>query len=160
MYCPGCGAQATNGLRFCKQCGAGLGPVPAISESEPGITVSKLLPFFLAVAGVSGIGLFGLFMVLSRIIRMGMPRSTTIPIIMAVSVFGSLTIIVVVSMLVRQLSRLISILQAADSSAQSDRAVAGEYRPVQFNTAPVSLPSVTEHTTRNFEPVLRGRRDE
>ncbi|HET9533670.1 MAG TPA: hypothetical protein VFQ92_25190, partial [Blastocatellia bacterium] len=104
--------------------------------------------------------LFGLFMVLSRIIRMGMPRSTTIPIIMAVSVFGSLTIIVVVSMLVRQLSRLISILQAADSSAQSDRAVAGEYRPVQFNTAPVSLPSVTEHTTRNFEPVLRGRRDE
>jgi hypothetical protein len=160
MYCPGCGAQATNGLKFCKQCGAGLGPGPAFSASEPGITVSKLLPFFLAVSGVCGIGLFGLFLVLSRIIRMGMPRGATIPIIMAVSVFGSLTIIVVVSLLVRQLSRLISILQDADSSAQANRPVAGEYLPVQFNTAPVCLPSVTEHTTRNFEPVLRRRRDE
>ncbi|HET8676455.1 MAG TPA: hypothetical protein VFO63_11745, partial [Blastocatellia bacterium] len=53
MYCPVCGAETVQGLKYCKQCGANLNPPGAH------VNISKLTGMFWAIA-VFGIGALGL----------------------------------------------------------------------------------------------------
>jgi predicted lipid-binding transport protein (Tim44 family) len=154
MYCPVCGAKSTQGLKFCKRCGSNLNQ--SVNASEQRVNFGKFTGMFWAIAlfSLGGLGLLvgaGL-----GVVGMGQGGEG----LAAVIVAGFLTILLISAMLVRQLSRIISIASEQESRPQSKAMTAtSDYGPPQqLSSPPPSVSSVTEHTTRNFELAQRESR--
>ncbi len=135
MFCPSCGAESTIELNYCHRCGANLSlALTANAEIAP-INVTK--PILKMVRNGAG------------------PMSPALPI------FGLPTILTIDILLLRQLSKLISAalsphrLPAKKTAAQSQNELRLP-RPATARLEPA--PSVTENTTRFFEPVYRETR--
>jgi hypothetical protein len=69
-------------------------------------------------------------------------------------IFGSATVLGVVALLIQLFSRLLGVRPEPSVAAKKNRTVTGDYRPAQIHPAPGVIPSVTEQTTRNFDPAL------
>ncbi len=155
MFCPSCGTEYRIELKYCNRCGANLSsdleseyPAAPVNVAKPAVVIGAVMTI-LTVLG------FGLLMTgaieLSHNPRID-PGSIT-----AIVIVGMLTILTIDIFLVRQLSKIIS---ASLSSGTQTR----KQRPKALaNSAPVTLPqpptgrlqgvpSVTEGTTRFFEP--------
>jgi hypothetical protein len=74
-------------------------------------------------------------------------------------VLGSLGMIFgVVSLFLRHWSSIIGGSQQIERTAKRSKTVANEHRPAQLPPTRIEpVPSVTENTTRTFEPIERGR---
>ena len=161
MHCPSCGAMTTAGLRFCKQCGGDLERFARPSDSERAgqnqgresteISVRKLAPIFWSVAIFSMVSLVVLFGISVPLTLFGASRGFTVPLYM----FGSAAVVLIAGMLIRQVSRLIKLMEEQVRAARPAALRAAEANPPQIAAPPSSFRSVTEHTTRNFEPVYR-----
>jgi hypothetical protein len=149
MYCPNCGAESTQGLKFCKRCGA------SIASSADMIAPQKfpvgLTAGFLGIIGlIALVGLIGPLAVATDLVKQGISLNNLKPILFLspVVTFG------IVGALIWLLLRLIHIYQRPGAQqikeVQADRSKA--YTPAQIVPPPESVGSVTEHTTRNFEP--------
>lgn len=137
MYCPTCGAEATPGLNYCKQCGASLGPTQVMPEPR------NLAGLYWAIAVITVAGLALLSGTVLGVVGMGLNEADTIvPII----VFGCLMIFGVDAMLIRQLSRLVTMVERGGISHSKSRPQA----PPRLTAPPIGMSSVTEHTTRQF----------
>jgi hypothetical protein len=77
-----------------------------------------------------------------------------------VAVFFLLTILIISGLLIRQLSRLISIAaSSAEASSTNNTHWIEDAAPPQIDSPPRVMPSVTEHTTRGFDkPPHEGKR--
>jgi hypothetical protein len=148
MYCPNCGDQTTQGLKYCKRCGAGLS---ASTAGEPQPATGKAMGAMLfLVALVSIAGFIALF---STVYNLGErpnfdPRS-----LIAIMAFGGATVLGVIGSLVWLLLRL-SGNQPAPHHMKTERPIARDYAPQQLAAPPIGMPSVTENTTRNFDPAV------
>ena len=154
MHCPVCGAESTQGLNYCKRCGASL--VAGKQAGWPAFNIAKLTGMFWAVA-VFGLG--GLMLLVGGVlgvVAMGL-RGDMIGI---VAVIFLMTVLVISALLIWQLSRLISIAANSAEAASTDNARAIEdTAPPQLDSPPRVMPSVTEHTTRGFDkPPYEGKR--
>ena len=149
MLCPSCGTEQSQSLSYCSRCGANLRPL------QPGVPPGKLVgaswAISIAVALVT-LGGFGMmFSVIFALIASGMSLDRDG---VALVVFGSLVILAIDWLLIRQLSKVLNLPRAADSQTR---------RPAVEETAPAQLPphqpgsSVTDHTTRTFEPIVSER---
>jgi Na+-transporting methylmalonyl-CoA/oxaloacetate decarboxylase gamma subunit len=157
MYCPSCGSELTSELSYCNRCGANLKPLSNQSGGSPSKLVGATWAISLAVVMVTlgGFGMmFGLVMAL---ITNGINLSGGG---MAMIVFCLLIILAVAALLVRQLSRVLDLAQlsgGATQSKQPQQPMLSE-RPVQqIGASREPVASVTEHTTRVFEPILKDR---
>lgn len=147
MYCPTCGAEFTNGLKYCKRCGSSL--VVTEKPSANGMDLEKFTGMFWAVAVV---GIAGLALLVGGILgALGMGVRSDGMIV--TSVFMLATIVVIVGMLTRQLSRLIKLVEDRPPYVQPKRSDETDERAYpRIAESPSSISSVTEHTTRNMEP--------
>jgi hypothetical protein len=161
MYCPNCAAAYSYGLRYCKQCGTNL------SEGTQTSTLGQPAPppkitgaaWALAMATVA-IVLGGLGIVFSHAYDLVRPTfanetrtADPTPIAIVMLVFGSLTIFGVVALLVRLFTHYIAPRhQQHAPPAPVGKSVTGGPPPVQLPAPPSAVGSVTEHTTRNFDP--------
>ncbi len=149
MYCPNCGDQTTQGLKYCKRCGAGLSA--STTPIEPRASVGKAMGTMLfLVAMVSIAGFIALFTTVYNLgERPGFdPRS-----LIAIMAFGGATVLGVIGLLVWLLLRL-SGDQTAPHHDKTERPLARDYAPQQLPASPISMPSVTENTTRDFDPAV------
>ena len=146
MSCPNCGAESTYGLNYCKQCGSNLLQPPAASDQR--MNPAKLTGMFWAVA------VFGL-------VSLAIMFGTSIPmvlvsedhkLVMGIVVCGASVILTIAALLVRQLSRLISIMQDSQETPSRAPARLSPLDVPQLGGSPRAVSSVTEHTTRNFDP--------
>ena len=166
MTCPLCGAGNTTGLHYCTRCGGNLlhaapnAGVERVRQTEHGWDIEKIEPvgvsvkrlsgLFWAVAVFSLISLIVLFGISVPLTIFGAPRQVMIPLYM----FGSAAIVLIAGMLIKQIARLITMMQDESRTARAvSRATAGN--PPQVAAPPPAFRSVTEHTTRNFEPAYR-----
>lgn len=154
MFCPSCGTEYTIELKYCNRCGANLNPnfaPQAVEQVVLNVTKPTLIiGVVLLIVTLGGFGgLVGGAIRLAEILH-GNDS------FMAIILFGMLTILIVDIFLVRLLSKLIN---AALSSSGQPRLVttmpAG--MPAQFQNPTTTarlqgMPSVTENTTRFFEP--------
>ncbi|HJQ22661.1 MAG TPA: hypothetical protein VKA60_02015 [Blastocatellia bacterium] len=159
MYCPNCAAEHVYGLRYCKQCGTNLldGPQPAPPAPPAPKTIAAAWPLALATVAITlgGLGIvfthaFDLMRMFPGEVRTG--EATPVAIVMLV--FGTLTICGVVAMMMRLFTHL---LVPGARAAKGDKAISAAPPLIQLPGAPSSVGSVTEHTTRNFEPGVYDR---
>ena|SRR5687768_6236154 len=154
MYCRSCGTELTSELSYCNRCGANLRPVPNQSGAPPAKLVGAAWAISMAVALVTlgGFGMiFGLVMTL---ITRGINLS---PSGMFWISFSLLVILAIDWLLIRQLSRVLDMPRLSANGTQTKEADLNE-KPMQEIGAPREpVSSVTEHTTRTFEPINRER---
>jgi len=152
MHCPSCGSELTSELSYCNRCGANLKPLSNQSGGPPAKLVGATWAISMAVVLVTlgGFGMmFGLVMAL---ITHGVNLSGGGIILI---VFSLLIILVIASLLVRQLSRVLSVSDLLLSGASNQSTL--RQKPLQqIGAIREPLSSVTEHTTHVLEPIERA----
>lgn len=175
MFCPNCGAESTQGFKYCKLCGGSLSETVQVSAPAPPPVRSTMATLGLAAATVA-ITLGGLGIVFSCALSLIAPPPPGFgppvhdaSIVAGVMVgFGSATIAFIAFMLIKLFARIMGLPAASTDSAQTKKPFGGYARlskpfggysqtdkrsqPAQLPAEPVSVSSVTEHTTRNFRP--------
>ena len=147
MYCPNCGDQTTQGLKYCKRCGAGLNTptTPSEEKASMGKAVGTML-FLVALVSIAGfIALF------ATVFNLGERPGFDTRALIAIMAFGGATVFSVVGALVWLLLRLTApFKETSRYQAKPEAQLIREY-PSQL---PASPASVTENTTRNFDPSI------
>lgn len=148
MYCPSCGTEVTMSLNYCNRCGANLSPSANLPEqiarpvSLTGPTVAVAL---MVVIGL-GIVFAGAVELSTRGIH---------PAVLTWIVLGSLGMIMgIAALLIRQWSNLAGLAKTQPAPRKQAKESTLPPAPSQLppmRTEPAA--SVTEHTTRTFEPV-------
>jgi hypothetical protein len=155
MFCQICGLENTEGLNYCKRCGAGL--TQQLREPEHRVDWGKLTGMFWAVAVF---GFLSIGMLVSAMIVFGVVGARE-EVIMPTMIFGSAAIITIAVMLIKQLSKLVDLARGETRRPTIKERIPDRYSqpqpPAQLPAKPRSFSSVTENTTRNFEqpPVYR-----
>lgn len=147
MYCPICGAESTQGLNYCKRCGAGLSASTPPIEQKGSIGKAMGLMLFL----VSLVSIAGFVALFTTVYNLGERQFFDTRALIAIMAFGGATVIGVVALLVWLLLRLTTGHQPA-APERSANLISREYNVPQLQAPPVGIPSVTENTTRNFDP--------
>jgi uncharacterized paraquat-inducible protein A len=149
LYCSSCGVAVTQSLSYCNRCGVKLSqsePASKSSNVKPEVLVSSMVATFI-------LGLFGitaLMGVLKVILQLQTGQ------ILGVATFGFLMMLLLEGVFITLLFRRRRDNENADEVAQLPRATK-ELDAVQPQNLPEGVASVTEHTTRAFEPIYRER---
>lgn len=152
MFCPSCGAEQNQTLSYCNRCGANLKPIE--SAMPPAKLVSAAWAVSLAVAFVT-LGGFGMiFGLVFALISRGMSLSAGG---VGLVILSSLIILTIDWLLIRQLSRVLDLPRAARETATVSQPSLNENSPALLAAPPQPVSSVTDRTTRTFEPVVRDR---
>ena len=166
MYCQFCGTEATQDLKYCKRCGGNLN-LPANLPTQD-LMRPRVSPFSVAAVGLTTAALviFGLLVVFGMIYNISSgPEGVRGDALIWLAGFGSATVLGSVLLLIRLWTMLLGGHQpSAQTPAffQLRRPAATPPElgtPVINNSLPAGAapPSVTEHTTRTFEPAYRER---
>ena len=156
MYCPNCGAESTFGLNYCKHCGGNLSEATQ-SAAPPGRNILAALILALATVGIVLGGLAIVFKLTLSLIG-PQPPGFTPPVHDAVAVagmmvlFGSAAIVFSTLMLIKLFARVMGFGSVSDHPSRPAKAFRPEQQSHQIPATPIAIQSVTEHTTRNFEP--------
>ncbi|HEX8846099.1 MAG TPA: zinc ribbon domain-containing protein [Pyrinomonadaceae bacterium] len=156
MYCPSCGAELLQEMSYCNRCGASLKPVSGQAVvAPPQRWTGAAWAISAAVALITLGGFVLVFSVVMALVTRGIDLSKGG---FALVSFALMVILAVDWMLIRQLSRVISKAETAGDSQQTrkQKAVA-EKTPAQLAAPRTPASSVTDHTTRTFEPIHRAR---
>lgn len=153
MFCPSCGTEYTIELKYCNRCGANLSTALA-AQPEP-VVVNLTKPTLIIGVVMTLITLGGFGMVMGGAIELSHSVQLGSDPVIAMVVMGMLTILTADIFLVRQLAKLIDASVKSGtpriSKTQMPPATVSQLPPLsasQFTPAP----SVTENTTRLFEP--------
>ena len=154
MYCASCGTEVTTDLSYCNRCGANLKPLATQVGVAPTKLVGAAWAISIAVTLVTLVGFGMVFGVVMTLIERGINLS---PGGMALVFFALLFIFTIVALLIRQLSRVLTLpqLPVDATPAQRPRIVDSYVPEISAGKTPVA--SVTDHTTRTLEPVYRER---
>ncbi len=151
MYCSSCGVAVAQGLSYCNYCGAKLNGVKGETrikspEVKPELLVSAMVVIF--VFGLVAITL--LMLVMKDVLGNGgaVLAFTLLSFLIMLSLEG-----VIIRLLLR---RKRGTAEAGDTMRLKGQATK-ELNAAQARALPEPMPSVTEHTTRAFEPVYNER---
>ncbi|MBD0371264.1 MAG: hypothetical protein ICV60_10550 [Pyrinomonadaceae bacterium] len=157
MYCSSCGIEVSRELNYCNRCGASLNPsanqAPQVYSPPPRLTGP-----IIALGVTVVFSLMAIFGSVTKLFDRGVhPAFLTWMVIFALAlVFG------VVGLITRLLTTLLknsSVQMPEQPPAQLRRPQQSAQIPAP-QTGPMNAPisSVTDHTTRTFDPVYRERK--
>lgn len=152
MYCSSCGVAVTPGLSFCNYCGENLSRAKSDTvikspEVKPETLVGAMV--FTFVFGLGAItALMGVMKVILRF---------EIGLILAFALLSFLIMLSLEGVFIRLLLRRKPQVEDAGDSALKGQATR-ELDAAQARVLREPMPSVTEHTTRAFDPIYSERR--
>jgi hypothetical protein len=162
MYCPSCGTELLQEMSYCNRCGASLKTLVNQADDAPVQRVNATgaaWAISIAVAFITLGGFALIFAMVMALVTRGVPFTDGPT---AMIVFSLLVILVVDWLLIRQLPRLLGLFQFKSEKEESKKTerkkpeLSAKPRPqIAAQFEPSS--SVTDHTTRTFEPVYRER---
>ena len=146
MYCPSCGIDSVEGLKYCKRCGVSLA-APHDAPSSRDLPIALIAMFLVAIAAVVITGLLMPFAITKELSRLGFSESD----MMALFLLDAGVTLAVAAMLIRLLSRIIG--QNNRVSLKMPKIEPHQIEPaaVRITGRQEPLVSVTENTTRSFE---------
>ena len=148
MYCSACGVAVAQGLSYCNYCGAKLGgakggTVIKSSEVKPEMLVSAMVVVF-----VFGLGAITVLMgVMKAVLQLNEG------LIIAFILLSFLIMLSLEGVIIRLLFRRKRSPEEAGDAVRLKGQPTRELDAAQARALPEPMPSVTEHTTRTFEPV-------
>jgi hypothetical protein len=152
MYCSSCGAEAARGVNYCNLCGAKLGGAQAGGAAEvSGLSPDGLVWAVVTVFVVGLGGLIGLLAVMKEVVHF--PGEVILGVTAAVFLLMLATQFVLVRLLLRRTRVMKDAADAAPPKSAETKEL-GAARPAAL---PEHVPSVTEQTTRAFEPSYAER---
>jgi hypothetical protein len=155
MYCSSCGASVAQGLSFCNYCGAKLS---GANGDNVIITSSGVKPELL-VSAMVGLFILGLMSIAVLVGVLKAVAGFDLPILLAVTMFSFVLMLVVEGVLIGLLLKgKRGIKQAGDTAERLKKSTTKELGEAQARVLPEHVPSVTEHTTRAFEPIYSERK--
>ena len=147
MYCPTCGADSVEGLKYCKHCGANITSVLSASLPKK-FPLALTITFLMVILGIFTVGLSLPIAAARELVVAGFSHSNLMDLFAADL---GLTLLVV-GMLVWLFLRLIKVHQQTSGATSAPKPPPSEYARGQIVSPPHSIGSVTENTTRSFEP--------
>lgn len=154
MYCSTCGVAVAQGLSYCNYCGAKLGG----AAGDNVIKSSEVKPELLVSAMVGGFVL-GLVAIAVLIGVLKAVAGFDLPFLLAALMLSFLTMFVVEGVLIglllkgRRRGR-----KAAGDAERLKEQTTRELAEAQARVLSEPVSSVTEHTTRSFEPIYSERK--
>ncbi len=152
MYCPTCGVAVTPGLSYCNYCGAKLSGAKGDNvikspEVKPGLLVSAMVAVF-----VLGLVVITMLMgVMKAVLHLN------VEVILAFTLLNFLIMLSIEGVLIRLLlHRNRGPGETGDTVLLKGQATK-ELDAAQARMLPEPVPSVTENTTRTFEPIFNER---
>jgi len=152
MYCPSCGVAVAQGLSYCNYCGAKLSGVRDDNivkspEVKPELLVSAMVAVF-----VLGLGAITLLMgVMKAVLRLNDG------VILAFILLSFLIMLSIEGVLIRLLFSRKRSTDEAGNTVFLNGQTTKELDAARARALPEPVASVTEHTTRAFEPAYNER---
>jgi hypothetical protein len=152
MYCSSCGVAVVQGLSYCNYCGAKLSgangdEVNEWREVKPG----------LLVAAMTGLFIFGLVAITMLLGMMKAVLELPVEHALGFALLPFLLLLLLEVVFMRLLLRRRHGAEDRGDAVLSRGQATKELDAAQARALPEPLTSVTEHTTRTFEPVYRDR---
>ena len=152
MYCPSCGTELTTELSYCNRCGANLKP------NQSGVPAPKLVGAAWAIStAVALVTLGGFAMIFGLVMALIDRGSNLSPAGMFWISFALVIILAIDWLLVRQLARVLNMPQLSSEATQAKKPKLSEQPMQQIDAPREPVSSVTENTTRAFEPAHKER---
>ncbi len=152
MYCSSCGVAVAQGLSYCNYCGAKLNG----KKGDRVIKSSEIRPESL-VGGMVVVFVFGLGAIT---LLMGMMKSVlnlNVGLILAITLLSFLIMLLLEGVFISLLLRRKRGAAEAGDTVLLQQQATKELDASQVRVLPEPMPSVTEHTTRTFEPIYNER---
>ena len=153
MYCPSCGVSVAQGLSYCNYCGAKLSG----ANGDNVIKSSEVKPELLVSAMVGGF-ILGLVAIAILLGVMKEVVGFDLSIILAVTVFSFVLMLVVEGVLIWLLLNGKRGVKEVGDAERPNEQKTKEVGEAQARVLSEPVPSVTEHTTRAFEPIYSERK--
>ena len=150
MYCSSCGAAVAQGLSYCNHCGSKLNRGESLvksSEVKPDLLVRAMVVTFM----------FGLFAIT---VLMGVMKAVLgLPVerVLALSFVPFLLMLIIEGVFVKLLFSRNQRAEPSTTTASNEQ-VTNELDAAQTRVLPEARPTVTEHTTRAFDPIYTERK--
>ena len=156
MYCPICGSESTQGLNYCKRCGANLTGTMQPIEAPTRASLTGF-PFALALIGLSIataiVALGGLGIILAVVEDLArQPTQSDLP--KMILALGIPMISAISGLLVWQISRLLSLPRQTTSMRLHPQRLERASALPLVAAPQAGVASITENTTRNFDPSI------
>ena len=150
MYCPTCGVDSVEGLKYCKRCGANItGTISAPPKKFP---LALTIAFLIIIGGTFVVGLALPLAASHDLVASGFSTGQLMDLFLADM---GVTLVVVI-LLIWLFLRLIRLYQQTGSATGVTQAQPAEFAPQQIVAPPQSVGSVTENTTRSFSLRVPG----
>jgi hypothetical protein len=151
MYCPSCGSEQLQGLKYCKRCGANLAPSNDASPARLGTMVwaVSLATTLVTVGGLAMVFIFAIEI-------MGRQNPSTNSLLFLL--FFLLVVLGIAALLIRQLSRLLTAYLHSNPQTKSRPAELSEKPRAELPETPASVIGDLEQTTRRFEPARKSQK--
>ena len=151
MYCSSCGVSVAPSLSYCNYCGAKLSG----EKGNKAIKSSEVRPESLVWAMVAVL-VFGFVAIIFLMMAMKMV-GLNVGQILAFTILSFLIMLLVEGVFIWQLLRRKRGAEETGGTALSKEQTTKELDAARARELPEAMPSVTEHTTRSFEPIYRER---
>jgi len=151
MYCSTCGVVVARGLSYCNHCGVKLGG----AKGDDVVESSEVKPGFLVFA-ITALFVFGLLAVTMLMGMMRVVLELSVGQVLAFALLPFLTLLVLEGVFIRLLLRPKRGTEEADGAVRLAQTT-NELDVSEARVLPEPAPSVTEHTTRSFEPIYNER---
>ncbi|HEV2704387.1 MAG TPA: hypothetical protein VGV59_00600 [Pyrinomonadaceae bacterium] len=153
MYCSSCGSALAQSLSYCNRCGAKVGGAKVDDAGQPPQWSPEPLINAITAVFVVGLGaIIGLMAVMRKVVGFDLN------IILAITLLCFLLMLIVESVLI---GLLLKVKRGAREASESERQKGQETNELGWTQARAlaePLPSVTEQTTRAFEPLYNERK--
>jgi len=153
MYCSSCGISVAQGLSYCNYCGAKLN-----GEKGDGVIKSSEVKPELLVSAMVAVFVLGLVAIIMLMGVMKAVLDLNVGLILAFTVLSFLIMLLIEGIIIRLLLHRKRGVEETVDPALSKGQETKELDAAQARGLPEGMPSVTEHTTRAFEPIYSERK--
>jgi hypothetical protein len=152
MYCSACGVSVAQGLSYCNYCGAKLSGAKGESVIKSSEVKPELLVSAMVVVFVGGLGAITVLMgVMKAVLALDVGQ------ILALTLLSFLIMLLIEGVFIGLLLRRKRGADGVGDAVLSKGQATKELDAAQARVLPESMPSVTEHTTRAFDPIYSER---
>ena len=144
MYCSTCGVAVAQGLSYCNYCGAKLNR----DESKSSELRAEYLVFAMMAVFIFGLAAITALMGVMKVIL-----GVTVETVFAFALLPFLLLLVMEGVFIRLLLRRTRSTDTTSETAQLKGQATRELDAAQPRVLAEAKPSVTEHTTRAFDPI-------